>query len=148
MLKKFVIALAVVVTASMVLALEAAGSDKTLGSHQLTCKSGKMPFTFEHRGDGELLVGLRFKRSKAPAASGLKPGECAWSDRGVLAGEPDILVGSVGVGKIEADASGRVVSTHFDDQPYIDTLLTSSGRLFVFEAHNGGQALRIDHYGP
>ena len=127
----------------------------------ITCRSGGMPVKFEHwksfpigsKGHGftyDFVFQLEFRRSKGAAANGLKPGECAWSDRAVRSSEPNEIVGDIPDGSVLLDASGHVRAVHSGLHPYIDDLFTSSGRLFTFLVrHNTGSwFFWIDKFGP
>ena len=65
-------------------------------SYPLLCKGGgTISLNITPRisgGDRGTQVGFSFQRSTRAATAGLKPGQCAWMDRGVNNKEPDGLV--------------------------------------------------------
>lgn len=75
-----------------------AGTTQTRQSYPLVCR-GSTSATIWFKPERRLV--LKFIKGTAPADSGLSPGECSWLDRGVSAGEPDMLVQQVPEGADE-----------------------------------------------
>ncbi len=106
-------------------------------------------------------VTLNFTRSNRPAGSGLNPGECAWTDRGVNANEPDMLslafrgTWVVVTGTFSSNASRRAASYEArgdrTEAPKLTALLTAlqNGSDFQVHAYNNGRGqLVMTRFGP
>jgi hypothetical protein len=105
-----------------------AGTTQTPHSYPLVCR-GSTSATIWFKPERRLV--LKFIKGTAPAASGLSPGECSWLDRGVSAGEPDMLVQQVPEGADEQPAY-KWVSELRDADTY-----------WSFDVYNDGQGQLI-----
>jgi hypothetical protein len=63
-------------------------------NYELRCRGGgEMKLSLDEPGEsGRRMLRIQFKRGSKPASAGLNPGECAWVDRAVGAGEPDTII--------------------------------------------------------
>lgn len=95
-----------------------------------------------------------FRPSGVPAAAGLSPGFCAWSDRGWRDGEPTTLsirnAGRV-VGNFQNGAYSQLEFTRGDIRG-LEGITRNSGQIFIFQVHREGTggtgAMVVDRVGP
>jgi hypothetical protein len=93
---------------------------------------------------------VHFSRSKGPAASGLRPGQCAYLDRAVRASEPTVLCFlSPVIGVYPTEYNGRTVSQAFFSGPgsgLLRAAIFGPTKLMNFTVHNVG-CFQIDTFG-
>lgn len=101
-------------------------------SYPLICRGGPSLRFQSHAGNTQHtfnILGLFFQRgfrAAGPDGRTLAPGQCAWVDRGVQSGEPDIL---------QQDVSANVTS-----QPWMNAL-KNPNTFWVFTVFNTGQGV-------
>ncbi len=105
-----------------------AGTTKSSQSYPLVCR-GSTSATIWFKPERRLV--LKFIKGTAPADSRLAPGECSWTDRGMSAGEPDMLVQPVPEGA--------------DEQPEYKWVseLKDADTLWSFDVYNDGHGQLI-----
>jgi len=102
-------------------------------SYPLVCRgSASASISFKP----ERTLVMRFIKGGAPADSGLSPGQCSWVDRGMSAGEPDLLAQQVPEGADERPEY-KWVSELRDPDTYwtFDVYSDGKGKLIVTGSH-------------
>ena len=101
------------------------GNSQTPQSYPLVCR-GTPKATISSNRESRRLV-LRFTKGTRPADAGLAPGECSWMDRGMLPGEPDLIIQAVPEGA--------------DDRPEYQwaSELREPNTYWIFEVYNNRQ---------
>jgi len=117
-------------------------------SYPLTCHaSSALRFNFGFN-NGTMIGNLGFKATNAPAAAGVPPGFCAWSDRGFRQNEPTTLYfPNIGLGAGSL-SNGSYTNVRFTQLPFVQDLVRNSGQYFVFQVHREGNSMYVDRIGP
>ena len=76
-----------VMVAAIFQVLSGSKAARTPDDYPLVCRGGGSLVIGVASGEGN--IGFVFTRGTKPAAEGLAPGECSWTDRGMYASEPD-----------------------------------------------------------
>lgn len=121
---------------------------KAVQSYPLTCHASSN-FKFAFGFSNDIMLGtLNFNPSSAPAASGVSPGFCAWSDRGFRADEPTTLsFHDIGLAS-GIISNGKYSGFAFAKLQFIKDLVRDSGKFFVFQVHRDGRYMNVDRIGP
>lgn len=138
---------------SLILALASvlpvtASAPASAQSYPFTCQIG----TMNGMAVGGGHAALTFTRSNGPAASGLQPGQCAFSDRAVKSSEPNSLCFPGTVTAIQFSGS-TVVKGFFTAFSGPGSSVMQSGvfgptKLMNFTVHNdGGGCMAVDSFG-
>jgi hypothetical protein len=104
---------------------------------------------------GRNLATVTFSRSNGPVASGLQPGQCAWSDRAVRTDEPAVLCLEASIDRITL-RSGSTSSGSFNGPgaAVLQSAIYGPTKLmnFMVQQSNipsiGGLCMQIESYGP
>lgn len=110
--------------------------------YPLTCRSGNMAWTYQQ---GSFLVSIH--KSVGPASSGLKNGQCAWTNRAINQKEINLCFSATITAMNGGLGSGQFFAMN-TSQSYLDWFFVNPGKIYVFMAHLSGPCLHVDHYGP
>lgn len=109
-------------------ALALPGRPAEAQSYPLTCRGGG---NLSIVGDGAGGISIAFLPSSGAVPLGLQPGQCTWSDRALVAGEPTVICDTV------ANAVGYV------------QLLLQDTQYVIFQVYNeAGTCMRVTRVGP
>jgi hypothetical protein len=137
------------VAASLVLALSFATASTAFAvqSYPLVCRGGGG--TLGHNSYNRVAL-FYFQKASGPAGAGLAPGQCAWVDRAVGAGEPTcVMQNNVGAASwIFPNNLGGSYHTS-DAAPWLRSLLNAN-QFQTFQSYNpgNGNCFVVTRLGP
>jgi hypothetical protein len=128
-------------------------------SYPILCAGGgdtQLAFALFVDGNDDLAFSWRFNKASGGATRGLRPGECAWTDRPVSAEEPDVLRFHVQARTLNVDEfleDGRTSSVIFRiggnaQAADIVNKIRGGGNFQVYAYNNRSGALVVTRLGP
>lgn len=143
----------------MILGLVGRASGQEPQSYPILCAGGgdtQLAFALFVASNDALTFSWRFNKASGPATGGLRPGECAWTDRALNAQEPDVLQFDVQARTLNVDEfreNGRTSNLVFRiggnaRASDIVNRIRTGGDFQVYAYNNGSGALVITRLGP
>jgi hypothetical protein len=131
-------------------------------SYLLTCQIGPMdPVRLDFQGGvpgGLGYTEVNFQKANGPASSGLRPGQCAWPDRGMNSDEPSWLCaparGTLGLNSVTFRGTTVTQVTYVGGtNALLQTALYGPTQLMNIYVYSEpqltpGGCLIVDHFGP